>query len=82
MRHQNKTRERILDHAEKLEAERERLDEQCRRLHGENRRLRAKLAVAEAALRASNPAAFTACADCGETGELTGHMTCQYPQDR
>lgn len=22
------------------------------------------------------------CADCGEIGERTGHMTCQYPQDR
>lgn len=21
------------------------------------------------------------CADCGERGERTGHMTCQYPQD-
>ena len=22
------------------------------------------------------------CADCGEPGERTGHMGCQYPQDR
>ena len=22
------------------------------------------------------------CADCGEPGERTGHMECQYPQDR
>jgi hypothetical protein len=22
------------------------------------------------------------CADCGERGVRTGHMTCQYPQDR
>lgn len=22
------------------------------------------------------------CRDCGEQGELTGHMGCQYPQDR
>ena len=22
------------------------------------------------------------CADCGEPGERTGHMSCQYPQDR
>jgi hypothetical protein len=22
------------------------------------------------------------CADCGEAGERTGHMGCQYPQDR
>ena len=21
------------------------------------------------------------CADCGELGEQTGHMTCQYPQN-
>lgn len=21
------------------------------------------------------------CVDCGEDGELTGHMGCQYPQD-
>jgi len=23
----------------------------------------------------------TRCADCGERGERTGHMDCQYPQD-
>jgi hypothetical protein len=21
------------------------------------------------------------CADCGEEGEMTGHMGCQYPKD-
>jgi len=26
--------------------------------------------------------ATTRCADCGELGERTGHMGCQYPQDR
>ena len=24
---------------------------------------------------------FPRCADCGEPGERTGHMDCQYPQD-
>lgn len=24
----------------------------------------------------------TRCADCGEYGETTGHMGCQYPKDR
>ena len=24
----------------------------------------------------------TRCADCGQYGETTGHMDCQYPQDR
>jgi len=23
----------------------------------------------------------THCADCGEEGEMTGHMACQYPKD-
>jgi hypothetical protein len=24
----------------------------------------------------------TRCADCGDEGEMTGHMGCQYPKDR
>lgn len=31
--------------------------------------------------RADGPLVYR-CADCGEEGERTGHMTCQYPQDR
>jgi hypothetical protein len=33
-------------------------------------------------LRASAPRRGRFCRDCGEPGELTGHMGCQYPQDR
>lgn len=29
----------------------------------------------------ASPHRTTRCADCGEVGERTGHMGCQYPQD-
>lgn len=39
-------------------------------------------ALKDRAPRKPRPAAApTRCADCGEYGELTGHMECQYPQD-
>jgi hypothetical protein len=34
------------------------------------------------AAQALDKANETRCADCGEWGEMTGHMECQYPQDR
>jgi hypothetical protein len=30
----------------------------------------------------SRTCTWNRCLDCGRTGETTGHMTCQYPQDR
>jgi hypothetical protein len=30
----------------------------------------------------SRKCTWNRCLDCGRTGEATGHMTCQYPQDR
>lgn len=35
-----------------------------------------------AALADEGAASEVRCADCGEGGERTGHMGCQYPQDR
>jgi len=35
-----------------------------------------------AAILDKSPGATTRCADCGELGERTGHMGCQYPRDR
>jgi len=33
------------------------------------------------AQRAGKKRARVFCPDCGEQGEVKGHMTCQYPQD-